>query len=220
MAISSKKANALTLRIELCDWKPSIWREVIIPLNFTFEELHHTIQISMGWENAHLHQFQHNQRLIGPFDEYSDGTIEEEGDIRVDEIFTRKGVKVQYEYDFGDSWEHLISCQGHIHTDQTLPIITKGKHACPPEDCGGIPGYENLLNILKDPQHPEYGETTEWLGDDFDPTCFDLEEANAILYESISTYSELTEDGETQDDFDSYFTTLNYDPNRTPEAKE
>ena len=90
-----------------------------------------------------------------------------------------------YEYDFGDSWEHKILLEKIFPFDNkmALPVCIKGKRACPPEDCGGIWGYEEFLKTISDPKHPEYEDMLEWLGGEFDPEEFDLEGINGDLAE-------------------------------------
>ena len=94
---------------------------------------------------------------------------------------------VKYEYDFGDGWEHKIVLEKilPIENEKFSPRCIKGKRACPPEDCGGIWGYQELLDILKEPDHPEYEDMLEWLGGEFDSEAFDIEETNKMLSEYV-----------------------------------
>lgn len=148
-------------KITLLGIKPQIWRRIQVPSEYNFFELHCAIQSAMGWENYHLHQFDTN-----------DSAGEES---KIADYFSEKGISVKYEYDFGDGWEHKILLEKILPKDSAIkhPICTHGKRACPPEDCGGIWGYQHLLEILKDQSHPEYEERLEWLGDEFDPEKFD-----------------------------------------------
>ena len=180
-----KDTIGFVIRIELAYIEPAIWRQVAIPSDLTLEGLHHVIQIAMGWTDSHLHQFYHQNRYYGiPFEDFIDESDRlPEKDYTVDKFFKRKGSKLQYEYDFGDSWIHLIQCEKVIKGgDHAEPLkVLDGKRACPPEDCGSFPGYFNLLEIISDPDHEEYEEMIEWLGDEFDPEAFDKEEANKIF---------------------------------------
>ena len=88
-----------------------------------------------------------------------------------------------YDYDFGDGWEHNIILEKILPFDakQKLPICLEGERSGPPEDCGGFPGYEVLLDAIKDPEHPERGDVLDWVGEDFDPEYFNLDKINKEL---------------------------------------
>ncbi|MCF7972379.1 MAG: hypothetical protein K9N55_01045 [Phycisphaerae bacterium] len=196
MKINQMENNAVTLRIELCHIKPTIWRQVRVPLDYTLGDLHTVIQIAMGWQNSHLHMYKYQGELFGMIDEDSPEDLVDEYDVFLEDLFTTKGKKIQYTYDFGDDWEHIVTCQELLHTTEQLPVILKGKNACPPEDCGGEPGYCQLLEVMADPKHPEYESMREWLGGLYDPKLFDLEEANAVLQETMEQLDELYDDFE------------------------
>ena len=174
------------IKIDLHGSKPNITRTVLIPDTMNFADLHHVIQGAMGWYNSHLHQFDVNGLSISSkreFDDFEDEDSLDGTKIKLSE-YLREGSKIGYEYDFGDSWSHTLTVQKVLAPDSklTYPTCIKGKNACPPEDCGGIWGYAELLETLADPTHEEYEDMREWLGleddDVFDPTFFDLEEAN------------------------------------------
>ena len=92
--------------------------------------------------------------------------------------------KFLYEYDFGDSWDHELLVEKVLpaEAEKRYPVCLTGKRACPPEDCGGIWGYASLLEAIRDPEHPEHDEMVEWVGDEFDPEAFDLDEVNRELH--------------------------------------
>jgi hypothetical protein len=188
-----KKNNAVTIRIELKHVKPTVWRQVSVPLDFSLAELHDVIQIAMGWLDGHLHQYIHGRQCIGMPDEDTPEDMLDEHDVSVGEIFTAKNAKLTYEYDFGDGWEHLLTSQGLTYREDNRPVILKGKYACPPEDCGGPFGYQRLREVIADPNHAEHAEMIEWLGGSFDPMRFDLEEANAVLVEATDGYGAAAE---------------------------
>ncbi len=179
--------NVYQLKIGLIGAKPPIWREIKVNNNITFGTLHEIIQEVMGWENSHLHEFTDRQkdisirRVDGMFG-VEDANISNEDKVKIKYILKRKGSRIKYIYDFGDSWEHEIKVTA-VFKDKKLdyPICLKGKRACPPEDCGGVWGYANLLETIKDPKHPEHEDMIEWIGEDFDPEKFDLEKLNEIL---------------------------------------
>lgn len=150
-------------RIELQYTEPPIWRQLSIAANATFYNLHRAIQALFDWDNDHCHTFQIRkgrsiQSSIGPDDEYDDLS---EYDTPLAEIFKRKGSKIHYVYDFGDSWTHLVTQEGKVPAkkSETGPICLGGERIAPPEDCGGMGGFENLLD-------PDSGYAENW---DFAP---------------------------------------------------
>lgn len=210
--------NAVTLRIELSYIKPKIWRQIQVPLDFTLGDLHMVIQIAMGWQNGHLHQYDCHGECVGMLDEESPEGMVDEYDVFLEDVFEIEGAKIKYLYDFGDGWEHTIKCQQLQSVEGPLPVILKGKNACPPEDCGGEPGYAHLIEVMGDPKHPERKDMQEWLGGEFDPTVFDLEEANEILRETTEQLEELYD--QVGEEFDLLGDAPLYDPFQAPDSNE
>lgn len=173
----------LQLKISLKGAKPPIWRRVVVADNLTLFELHKVIITSMGWEGHHLHQFDANGQFYGNPDDdlLGDGDILDETQYSLSTFLNTEKQKIGYEYDFGDSWEHQILLEKILPTAKQHPVCIKGKRACPPEDVGGLWGYEEFLEILDDPEHPDYSETLDWIGDEFDASAFDIKEANHAL---------------------------------------
>ncbi|HAM59032.1 MAG TPA: hypothetical protein DCQ64_27905 [Candidatus Rokubacteria bacterium] len=95
-------------------------------------------------------------------------------DIRIASYFTHPGAAAKYEYDFGDGWEHEITLEATVPRQKGMryPCCLGGERACPPEDCGGVGGYEDLMAVMRDPTHEEYESTLRWLGGRFDPERF------------------------------------------------
>jgi hypothetical protein len=137
----------------------------------------------MGWEDAHLYQFvvsgirYGDPRLLGELD------AEDARTVPLATLGLREKVKFVYEYDFGDSWEHELLVEKILPWDEgkRYPVCLTGKRTCPPEDCGGIWGYASFLEAIRDPEHPEHDEMLEWVGGEFDPDIFDLDEVNREL---------------------------------------
>lgn len=166
-----KKKIAYRFRIELMEIEPLIWRVIEVPSTYTFWDLHVAIQDSMGWLDYHLHSFsllpprKRKPILIGiPYDEYEDNTLSG-WEILLSQFFKEPGDEATYDYDFGDGWEHRIVMEGiYLQEDgKKYPNCLNGERACPPEDCGGVPGYYNLLDILKDKNHEENAHMNQWL---------------------------------------------------------
>ncbi len=183
------------LKVTLKDSKPPIWRRILVPSNIDLGEFHVILQIVLGWTDSHLHQFVSGRTLYGtPFDEFGsdlDLECEDETEYRLSQLLKKEKDSMIYEYDFGDGWEHKIVLEKIFPYDSSVkvPTCVKGKRACPPEDCGGIWGYGNLLEAIKDPSHPEHREMLEWIGGDFDPEFFNIEKTNNTLtaYHSRNT---------------------------------
>lgn len=159
------------IRIDLKDIKPPVWRRLLVPETYSFHDLHVAILNTMGWSGSHLHEFY----VKNPF---ANGKISIDNEKEENIYKWLRRSKASYIYDFGDMWEHEIKLEKILNRqdDVTYPICTKGKRACPPEDCGGVPGYLELLEIIKNPEHEEYEEMIEWLGGKFDPEHFNPEE--------------------------------------------
>jgi hypothetical protein len=173
------------LKISLKGAKPPIWRRVLVPSDIRLDLLHLVIQGTMGWFDCHLHQFDAKGVYFGvPTDDFGGGfDIEDETMVKLHDLLHREKQSMNYEYDFGDGWVHKITLEQVLPYDkaQTLPVCIKGKRACPPEDCGGVWGYEALLKVLADPADPEHESMLEWVGGPFDAEEFDVRAANFAL---------------------------------------
>ena len=175
------------IQIALKGSKPKIWRRILVPSDILLPDLHEVIQTTMGWTNSHLHQFVKNRTFYKPRLEDDDFWEEPNNDdyyeMKISDLLKKEKDKIIYEYDFGDGWRHDIILEKIDTTGESkiLPVCLTGKNNCPPEDCGGIWGYANMLEILKHPDHEEYEEYIEWLGGEFDPKYFDKDEINEML---------------------------------------
>jgi Plasmid pRiA4b ORF-3-like protein. len=170
-------------KITLLGMEKRIWRRIQVPENGTFFDLHVAIQCAMGWEDCHLHMFRIGKRsgiIINgnPIDDdfYQSNKNTLNGwETDVAQFLAMPGDFALYEYDMGDGWLHEVLLEGVFLKEKNVkyPRCLDGAGACPPEDCGGAPGFEHLLKILASPKHPEYKEMLAWLGRDFDPDAFD-----------------------------------------------
>ena len=176
--------DAYQMLVTLRGSNPPIWRQIRVTADVTLADLHEALQAVMGWEDCHLYDFRIRQTRYGMPD--PDGLLrtEDARGARLSEALPRVGRSFTYLYDFGDSWLHDIlieKIERNVPADQ-LPECTAGARACPPEDCGGVWGYAELLVALADPDHPDHETRTEWVGAWFDPERFDLEAANRRLH--------------------------------------
>jgi hypothetical protein len=183
--IMSKSQSIYQLKITLNDSKPPIWRRVLVPKNITLYELHEIIQTVMGWDDYHLHQFTIDSQIYGnpEYDEYGDLETKNEKKYRLDQFVHGDRFKFHYEYDFGDGWLHNLLVEKILPKEKGIdyPVCIKGKRACPPEDVGGVWGYDNFLEAIADPTHEEHDSYLEWIGGEFDPAAFDLDGVNERL---------------------------------------
>jgi DNA invertase Pin-like site-specific DNA recombinase len=182
----SKAPVIYQLKITLKDIRPPIWRRVQVRSDATLAQLHWVIQISMGWTNSHLHSFNIQGNEYGvpmPEFDFDDMKVSDEQTVKLSKVIPGEKFKFSYLYDFGDSWEHEILVEKVLEVDPTFdyPNCLTGKRACPPEDCGGVWGYQNFLEVIQDPDHPEHEEMLEWVGGFFDPEDPELDDVNPRL---------------------------------------
>lgn len=169
------------LKVTLRHIRPPIWRRLRVPGATTLGQLHDALQIALGWTDSHLHQFRVGRETFGVPDPDGPPTTSEKK-VRLDKVASDKS-KLIYDYDFGDGWEHDIVVE---HVDaanpaEILPVCTDGRRACPPEDCGGPYGYENLIQTFANPKHPDHAEMSEWVSPHWLPEYFNLDLVNEEL---------------------------------------
>lgn len=205
MAKKTSPKKMYQLKVTLRGSKPPIWRRIVLPDDIDLEELHYILQTLMGWNNSHLHQFlvvgkpisrvELSRLLREDLDVdpatvrgetyYSDPRFElentqDESNTRLDKIAPAEKSKLAYWYDFGDDWWHDIVVEKIRDKVRGEPLLacTAGKLACPPDDSGGVWGYYDQLEAFADPEHENHRDVVEWLGKDFDPEHFDVDEIN------------------------------------------
>jgi Plasmid pRiA4b ORF-3-like protein len=172
--------RAVELTVVLRDVEPPVWRRIVVPTSLTLRQLHAVLQIAMGWQDYHLHLFDIRGVTYGDVEDFP-GEIGDEDTFTVGEA-AAVARTWRYQYDFGDGWDHDIRVgQRLASVGRGTPHCVDGARACPPEDCGGPPGYEHLRAVLADPADPEHPELLEWVGGEFDPDAFDLAATNELL---------------------------------------
>lgn len=173
------------MKVTLIGSKPLIWRRFLVEDTITLGKLHDILQIVMGWTNSHLHHFIIDGEYYGkPLeDDFGNMRTKDETRFKLDQFVRGKGFRFGYEYDFGDSWLHDLIIEKILVAEKVIyyPVCIAGKRACPPEDVGGIWGYEDFLKAIANPKHPEHEDLLEWIGGGFDPEYFNLEEVNVRL---------------------------------------
>jgi len=182
MPRTARNADQLvSLKVTLRGIRPPVWRRLVIPGTMTLGDLHQAIQAAMGWDDDHLHVFDIAGRS------YSDPSAVD--DVADEERATLNGVlksgvtRFSYTYDFGDNWQHMIVIESQSPPPpvdgRRYPACVAGKRNCPPEDCGGSWGYQDLLAVVANPAHPTYREWIAMIGEGFDPEDFSVDAADA-----------------------------------------
>lgn len=173
------KQAIFQLQVVLKEVEPQVWRRFLVHSDVTLGALHRTLNEVMGWEDSHLHQFTIQGRSYGNPDLDEAGDQHDEDAFALDKL-VKVGDRFIYEYDFGDDWIHQVVVEKKLPVDPrlTYPVCIGGARACPPESCGGPPGYEELQTALV---NDDNDELVEWVGGFFDPHGFDVNRTNRAL---------------------------------------
>jgi len=193
MTTSRKRAASpaeriVELKIELLGAESPIWRRVQVPASLTLGDLHRLIQIVMDWDDDHLHQFQVRGKTYAA-EPIGFGPPRDPSDLDADQVtlwelkLTVARRKLDYIYDFGDSWHHRITTERSIPPEPGVeyPRYVDGVRAAPPEDSGGVFGYYRLVEAYRNPKHREHEDALEWLGDEFEPEVVDADQIEQRL---------------------------------------
>lgn len=189
LGLGTPASDMLSVKVTLQESAdPEIWRRLRVPADIRLDRFHQVLGAAMGWQNSHLHMFERGSDQHGS-DRYGfpnpDLDIRDDREVTLGALLVHPGDRLDYEYDFGDSWQHAIVLEAVEQGDHDGPRCTDGASRCPPEDVGGIPGYEDLRRVLTDPEEDRHTDMLEWLGlehaRDFDATAFSLERANAAI---------------------------------------
>jgi Plasmid pRiA4b ORF-3-like protein len=172
--------NAAQIQVSLDEIEPQVWRRLVVPLNWNLEQLHLSIQAAFNWWNYHMHEFRIGGLRYGNVELLAEGEAENDPQT-FDQRFRLRdlegpGTVFGYVYDFGDNWRHTVEIEECLALDlaPTQATCIAGARARPPEDVGGVSGYERFLAVIADPGDPEHADTKRWCGGHFDPEWFDL----------------------------------------------
>jgi hypothetical protein len=181
---AGKRTNAgvYRMKVTLRHVKPPVWRRIEVSGDIKLGGLHEVLQIVMGWTDSHLHGFRIGRESYAMSNPNFPGDFKNGRTARLNKI-AGEGEVLVYDYDFGDGWEHGLKIEKILPQEQGVhyPRCTKGERACSLEDCGGPWGYAELLRTIRNPKHEEHEELLEWLGGDFDPEYFGVNEVNEAL---------------------------------------
>lgn len=188
---ASNSDMLIQLKVILLEVGPTIWRRIQIK-DCSLRDLHEQIQLAMGWENCHMHQFIIDGEQIGtPMPDDFDMEIKDESLLRLSVVLPVSGkrFRFRYDYDFGDGWQHEILFEGYppMEEGMKLPLCMEGERACPPEDIGGPWGYAEYLDALTDSDHDRHDEFMKWSGS-FDPENFSAEKATKAMRRGLPTF--------------------------------
>lgn len=189
--LNKKQRKIYQFKITLEDIRPPIWRRIQVKSDITLHRLSSTILIAMGWGGGHLHQFE----IDGKFYGIPDDDFDSEKDMRDEHGFQLNDLKKEalkafiFEYDFGDGWRHAVQLEDVLEPaqGQKYPCCISGARSCPPDDCGGAPGYEEFLKAIRNPKHPEHKDMIKWIGGSYDPEAFCLGTVNFDLENIVRT---------------------------------
>ncbi len=152
------------LNVKLVGVMPIVWRIILVRPETKLAMLHRYLQAAMGWRDQHLFAFTIDERTYGLPDPEWGRKVYDARRYTLSRLFAKIPTQFRYVYDFGDHWEHLVEIEGDEPTEfrKQYPICIDGAEPCPPEDCGGAPGYKELLAALRDPRHPNHAELKAW----------------------------------------------------------
>jgi len=175
--------NILQLYVSLEEIEPRIWRRIQVPDSFTLKQLHRVIQIVMGWQDGHLHEFILSGKRYGEPNPEDEETVIDDRTVRLRDLPLSIGASIGYAYDFGDNWQHQLLLEKTLPPapETIYPACIAGERSTPPEDVGGAGGYAELLEAIADPDHEDHDANLEWLGGQFDPEAFSIAEVNKRL---------------------------------------
>ena len=184
--MTTTQRRTYELRVALTGAKPPIWRRFLASPTMPLSELHEVLQVVMGWEDCHLHAFRQGERRYAPPSPWDDDgfgpSSVDSRKVRIGQLVRKPKDWIGYLYDFGDSWRHRVTLQKIVPFDPAirLPVCIGGKRSCPPEDCGGLWGYYEMLEALGNSGHERHEDMVDWIGR-FDPDGFSVEDVNAQL---------------------------------------
>ena len=173
--------NVITMKVTLAGVRPPIWRRLVIPGTMTLCDLHQAILGVMGWYGGHLHTFHVGRKTYGDPSDVDD--VNDEECVTLNRLLRYRVKQFTHTYDFGDDWQHTVAIEKSEPAVEGIsyPVCVGGKRNYPPEDCGGVWGFRELLAILADPSHPGHADQVDWLECGFDPEEFSIERTNTRL---------------------------------------
>jgi hypothetical protein len=171
-------------KITLIGIDPPIWRRIQVPSTILLCCLHDAFQAVLGWTDSHLHRFEKDGKTWGVtgYDDFDELDLIDEGKTTLAKVLKTEGDSMIYVYDFGDNWRHEVVLEKIVPSDaQTKPVCLAGERRCPPEDVGGVSGYQEFLEVIFEPGHDDFTNFRGWAGGKFHAEEFSLNAVNKIL---------------------------------------
>lgn len=178
--VAKRDQTTLQIKVTLRDVRPPVWRRLLVPSHMPLSKLHDVLQVAMGWYDCHLHLFRIRNECFAPPGDWEPVGHDSTNMVLAD-LASAKGDRLIYEYDFGDGWTHDILVESVLPEPCEVPRCLAGRRRCPPEDCGGPWGYENLLAALAGEDVEDSARLIEWVGGEFDPAEFDVERTDLAV---------------------------------------
>lgn len=194
-----RRVRGFQIRVDLLHVKPPVWRRLVLPGDLTLDRVHVVVNQALGWTDSHLHRFRtgngrNASYFLSRFDVSEGQTGILEDGVRLDQVIGGVGDKFWYDYDFGDGWEHTIRVEAVLPAPPVEVEVVTGRRACPPEDVGGVWGYESVASwvesdydksLLPD-QFDSASDAIEWLASGWHPAIFDLEECRVAVRDALT----------------------------------
>jgi len=181
---ATQKQTLYQIKISLTGSPLPIWRRLLIDSEMPLSMAHEALQIVMGWWNYHLYEFAKGKDRYGVVSDFDEDDTKDADEYELSDLLKSPQDKCVYRYDFGDGWEHELLLEKVVRSAANESLFAQclhGKRACPPEDCGGLPGFLNCISAVEDPLHPEHKEMLLWTGASYDPNAFDVRMVNLQL---------------------------------------
>ncbi len=177
----------LQFRLTLEHIRPTVWRRILVPDDCTLARLHKIIQAVMDWQDYHLHDFTIEGRAYGDPEVDEEDRLVDDRTVRLRNLDLAIGDRIEYAYDFGDNWQHVLELEDKTppSAEAVYPQCVGGEGSAPPEDVGGVSGYQEFLEALFDPAHEEHDHMKLWVGRPFDPRAFSVSAANERLRKKL-----------------------------------
>jgi hypothetical protein len=181
----SPPAGVIAFRATI-EWiEPAITRDLLVPDSWTLEQLHRVLQVAFDWDDSHLHEFVFRTRRFSSPEAGIGEDVEDESEVALRDLELRTRMRLRYLYDFGDSWEIDLRVTRVSEAGPGDPPwrvwCAAGARAGPPEDCGGVGGYDDLVEAMRAGRGERYDELLESFGEPFDPEVFSLADLNTRL---------------------------------------